>query len=122
MKTKNNPCLDCNAACCRELSVDIGTPKTKKDWEEIKWLVVHKNVHVYQDNENDWMVEFISPCEKLDEKGLCKIYDKRPGVCSEHSHEYCVHHNSENYYKIIFKKLEDVEAHLKKKNYKWMKN
>ena len=121
IKTQDNPCGGCNGACCREISVEIGTPRTKKDWEEIKWMVCHKDVNVFQDHENDWLIEFRADCDYLDEKHKCTIYEKRPSVCSDHSNQDCIIH-SDDYFKIRFTSLEDVENYLKKKNYKWMKN
>jgi len=119
MKTKKNLCFDCDALCCREVAVSISTPRTKDDFDEIKWLVCHKNTNVYKDHDNDWLVEFATDCEHLDEDFRCKIYDKRPFVCREHKNTDCIK-NSDNYHQKIFRNLEDVEAYLNEKNYKWM--
>jgi len=120
MKTKKNICHDCEALCCREVAVSINTPKTKKDYDEIKWLICHKDVQVYKDHENDWLVEFKTDCEFLDQNWKCTIYDKRPFVCREHSNTDCIKH-SDDYHKKIFRNLEDVEKYLESKNYSWMK-
>ncbi len=122
LNTKNvNPCFDCKAHCCREVAVSLGSPKTKKDWDEIKWLVSHKNINVYKDNENDWLVEFQSDCKYLDENNRCKIYSKRPDICSGHKNTECIIHGEEEYYKIIFYDISDVEKYLEKKNFAFMK-
>lgn len=117
--SKENPCIDCIADCCREVAVPINTPRTKKDWDEIRWLCAHKNVQVFKDLENDWLVEFITPCEKLDFSSMCTIYGKRPHICSEHSSTNCIKVDPNGYYKILFKNLEDVDNYIKKKKYKW---
>lgn len=122
LNKKNNPCLVCLADCCKEVAVAINPPKSKADWDEIKWLVAHKNVSVYKDFENDWLVEFVTPCEKLNEQNRCTIYKKRPSICKDHSFENCIKTDPHNYSKILFKNLEDVEKYLKKKNFKWLKN
>ncbi|MFA5763183.1 MAG: YkgJ family cysteine cluster protein [archaeon] len=118
---KSNPCFGCNSKCCKDVSVSLHTPKTKKEWDEFRWLVAHKNVQIYKDNENDWMIEFLTPCEKLDEKSLCTIHNDRPPTCYEHSHEICVHHSDEKYYKLMFTSIEEIDEYLAKKNFKWMK-
>jgi Fe-S-cluster containining protein len=119
---ENNPCVECLADCCQEVAVPINTPTDKKGWDEIRWLVAHKNVQVFKDHENDWLVEFITPCEKLDSHNMCKIYNSRPHICKEYSHKDCVKVDPDGYYKILFKNLEEVDAYLKNKNYKWLKN
>ncbi|MBT4870655.1 MAG: hypothetical protein HON47_03720 [Candidatus Diapherotrites archaeon] len=119
MKSEKNICFDCDALCCREVAVSIDTPRTKEDFDEIKWLVCHKNTNVYKDHENDWLVEFASDCEHLDKNWRCKIYEKRPFVCREHSNKDCIK-NSNNYHQKIFRTIEDVDKYLEEKNYKWM--
>lgn len=119
---EKNPCIECIADCCREVAVPINTPRTKKDWDEIRWLCAHKNVQVFKDLENDWLVEFITPCEKLDYTNMCKIYETRPHICKEHSHTNCIKVDPDGYYKVLFKNIEDVDNYIKKKNYKWIKN
>ena len=75
------PCIKCNAECCRYVTVNIDTPKDKEDWDEIKWMLMHDNIMVYQETDNDWAVEFLTKCKHVDVKtNKCKIYDKRPKV------------------------------------------
>ena len=119
IKTKDNPCNNCNAACCREIAIGIDTPKTKKDWEEIKWMVAHKDVNVFKDFENDWLIEFRADCNHLNENHKCTIYEKRPSVCSDHSNKECIIHSGD-YYKARFTSITDVEKYLENKKYKYM--
>jgi uncharacterized protein len=117
--TKNEKqCKNCKAKCCKEIAVSIKTPKTEKDWDEIRWLVAHKNVQVYKDLENDWLVEFFTSCEQLNKKNKCKIYEKRPLTCKKHQSKDCIITGPNDYYKILFKNLEEVEKYLKKKKNK----
>jgi uncharacterized protein len=117
--TRNeNQCKSCNANCCKELAVSIKTPRTEKDWDEIRWLVAHKNVQVYKDLENDWLVEFFTPCEQLDKNNKCKIYKKRPLTCKKHQSKDCIITGPNDYYKILFKSLEEVEEFIKNKRIK----
>ncbi len=118
---RKNPCFDCGALCCRNVAVSLDTPRSKKSWDEIRWLVAHKNVHVFKDLENDWLVEFLTDCDKLDVRGRCKIYKKRPITCREHEPHECIINGAEDYYKIIFRNAEDVEKFLEKKKVKQKK-
>jgi hypothetical protein len=38
-------CDKCNALCCRTVAVALDKPTTKKQWEEIKWMVAHDNIN-----------------------------------------------------------------------------
>ncbi len=56
-------CDNCpDSTCCRDVTVEIDEPETLEEWDEIRWMVAHKNVAVYKDNEDDWVVEFNTPC------------------------------------------------------------
>jgi len=113
METDNpNPCGACKGTCCRSVSVQWQEPVSNSDWENLKWLVAHKNVHVYKDYEGDWLVEFISDCEHLDAKNRCTIYEKRMDICREHPTEDCERFAEGEYYEIIFRNIKDVEKYL----------
>jgi uncharacterized protein len=110
MEEKN--CENCGGLCCKYVAIEIDTPETIKDFEDIKWYVVHKNVNVYVDEDDVWHIEFLTPCEFLGEKGECKIYSKRPKICREYSHEECLFHNDyqEKYH---FKTIQDIEKYVR---------
>lgn len=105
-------CKDCDAKCCKYVSVEIDKPEDENDFENIKWYVAHENVNVYVDEEGDWYIEFLTPCEFLEEGNKCKSYNNRPKICRDYEHDECTFHNdySEKY---TFRKLEDVEKYLR---------
>jgi len=105
-------CSSCNGACCRYVIVEIDKPEKLEDFEEIKWYVSHKNINVFVDEEDDWDIEFITPCEFLGENNLCQIYEKRPKICREFSVNDCPHHN-EYIEKHTFTNLEELENFIK---------
>lgn len=108
----NKTCEGCNGKCCRYVAMEIDVPESLEDFEDIKWYVLHKNVCVYVDEDSEWHIEFITPCEHLNENGLCGIYEKRPEICRKYSHDECPHHN--DYEEIFrFEKLEDIEKYIK---------
>ena len=89
-------------------------PETLEDWENIKWQVAHKNIQVILDNEDSWCIEFLTPCDEMDDSGKCRVYDKRPAMCKKHSPENCIVNGDGDYYKVIFKCIENVENYLEK--------
>jgi Fe-S-cluster containining protein len=104
-------CEKCDAKCCKHVAVEIDKPKDKKDFEDIKWFVAHKNVNVYVDEEGDWYIEFLTPCEYLDKNNRCTNREKRPEICREYSQDECTFHNDYSE-KHTFKTMEDVEKYL----------
>ncbi len=112
MKDKSSKdCEGCNGKCCRYVAIEIDTPETLEDMEDIKWYVCHKNIQVYVDDDKVWHIEFLSPCEFLGEDNMCTIYDKRPKICREYDHEECHFHNDYEE-KHSFKTLSDVETYI----------
>ncbi len=109
-------CEECpDSTCCRDVTVEIDEPDSLEDWDEFRWMVAHKNVAVYKDDEDDWVVEFKTPCENLEEDGKCKVYYKRPRTCSKHSPETCVRNGEEDAEEIRFDTMEQVEEYVKEK-------
>jgi len=112
---KKRTCDDCNAKCCRYVALEIDTPETKKDFENIKWYVCHENVNVFVDEKNVWHLEFITLCEFLDENFKCTNYENRPKICKDYNHGECTFHNEDYKEKHTFTKLKDVEDFIKEK-------
>jgi uncharacterized protein len=111
-------CSGCGAKCCKYVAIEIDAPEDLDDFENIRWYVAHKNVQVYVEEDGTWNVEFLTPCEHLDENNLCDIYEKRPEICKEYTQDQCTYHNEyeEDY---TFKTVEDVDNYIEKE---WKKN
>ena len=106
-------CEGCDAMCCKYVALEIDTPEDVEDFENIKWYVCHKNVNVFVDQEGEWHLEFITPCQYLDEKGWCTIYERRPQICRDYNQDECLFHNDDYEEKYKFDKIEDVEYYVK---------
>ena len=111
-------CDKCKAMCCRTVTVEIDKPTRPEDWEDIRWQVAHKNVSVYLDNTNDWVIEFKTNCEHLDDKWRCKIYNDRPKMCREHELEECEINGEGNIAQVMLNSIEDVDKYLQEKKLK----
>jgi len=112
-------CNDCSAKCCKYIALEIDKPTTKKDWDNIFWYLHHQNVVVFIDQENDWMIEFKTPCKHLLQNKKCEIYDNRPLVCRTHTQKDCEFHNSEKPYKHEFSSADDLKKYLQEKMIKY---
>ena len=104
-------CEQCTAECCHDVTVEIDAPETLDDWKHIRWMVAHKNVSVYLDNEDDWVVEFQTPCDMLD-GNRCRIYKTRPKICKDHALDSCVRNGVGKVEKLRFDTLDQVEKHI----------
>ncbi len=110
---------NCDAKCCRYVAIVIDTPRSKHDFENIRWFVSHENVLVYKDKDGDWLVEFTTPCKHLD-GCMCSIYEKRPQICRDYDPESC-----EKKYdspEIEFSCIEDVDKFIEKRWNKQSRN
>ena len=105
-------CDECEGECCKVLVVEIETPESKDDFEDIKWYLYHPGVSVYIDTDNAWNVQFDTKCRYLSDDDKCLIYDKRPPVCRKAEVREC-HVNKEEI-KEFFKSVEEYEGWLKR--------
>ena len=105
-------CEDCSGHCCKYITVQINEPKKDIDFEELKWFLNHENVTVYIDHDDDWCVEFRTPCKFQDPANKCTIYEKRPKVCQEHLIEECEgNEDYGDYHKRIFMTMDDIDKY-----------
>ncbi len=115
-------CKNCDL-CCQYITAPIRKPKNKEDYSNIIWQLLHENVNVFVDHDNDWHIEFITPCSALDQKTkLCTIYESRPKICRDYKQTDCVKYNNAPAEKLYFKTAESFEKYLKDKkiNYKFV--
>lgn len=105
-------CKDCNGMCCKYVAMEIDTPETLEDFENIRWYVAHKNISIYVDEDNKWHIEFATPCEFLGKDNLCKIYEKRPEICKKYDPENCLLNNKYEE-KFHFNSIKDIDKYIK---------
>lgn len=113
------PCDACGAKCCRYVSIEIDKPTGKRDYDTIRWYLLHRNVNVYIDHEEEWFVEFITPCEELRPANRCGAYEERPQVCRDHGWPIGTCEFFDDPTKHYFTSAADFEAYLAKKNIDW---
>ncbi|MFQ5600757.1 MAG: YkgJ family cysteine cluster protein [Candidatus Krumholzibacteriia bacterium] len=76
-------CARCMAICCQSVSTEIDPPTTPRDYDNLRWYLMHPGVRVYVDEYSCWFVQYESPCRYLGEDNLCQIYDSRPQICHD---------------------------------------
>ena len=108
-----NPCSGCSQ-CCEYLALEIDTPTTAKDFDQIIWFLIHKDVWVYLDHDNSWNIQFNTPCEKL-ENSRCSYYENRPLLCREYEVDACPRYGEDEDCKFLFKNETDLFRYLSEK-------
>ncbi|MBD3344376.1 MAG: YkgJ family cysteine cluster protein [Chitinivibrionales bacterium] len=125
MKSKNDnqtsPCTRCEARCCKHIALQIETPSCKRDYDNIRWFLLHKNVKVFKDHDNEWLIEFSTECENLLNNHRCGDYENRPKVCRDYpgNEETCESDDDCSPYKLLFSSARQFEEYLDKKKINW---
>lgn len=107
-------CTTCDAHCCRHVAVQIGKPRTKKEYDHIRWYLLHDNIWVSIDLQGNWLLEFRSPCKNITADFKCNDYENRPTICKEYpsEEELCERQSEDLAYTQLFKCVEDFEQYL----------
>jgi Fe-S-cluster containining protein len=106
-------CQTCRGKCCTYMAVEIDTPSTLSDFENIRWYCAHKNTWVYKE-EGAWHVVFEGRCEFLQDDYACSIYEKRPGVCRDYKWGECEYF-LRGEFDLEFHTLDEVDEYLRKR-------
>jgi len=113
------PCKECGGKCCEYVAIEIDKPKTKKDFDYIRWFLLHKNVNVFIDHENKWFTEFRTECLAQKDDKTCEIYSERPKICRDHGTEQGNCEFFDTPYKRYFSDVKDFEKYLSKNGIDW---
>jgi Fe-S-cluster containining protein len=79
---------ECEARCCRYVTLILPAPKHQYDYDEWSWFLAHENISIYFAGRR-WHMEMRSRCRYLSEDNLCTIYEKRPEVCRSYPTGVC---------------------------------
>jgi len=105
-----NPCAGCDR-CCQYVALEIDKPVTRKDFDQIRWYVLHRGVSVYIDAQRDWYIQFETKCDWLTD-GVCTHYELRPQLCRDYSIETCERYGDGPGYTRLISNEADLEAYL----------
>ncbi len=113
-------CADCDGKCCRYVAVEIDRPRAKRDYDHIRWYLLHENIVVYIDRGGQWFVEFRARCVLLRKDYRCGRYADRPRICQQHNtgNEVCERYEPEPY-RTCFNDVHQFENYLDKRGIDW---
>jgi len=114
-------CIECGARCCRYVATQIDEPSSKREYDNIRWYLLHENVSVFVDHDGDWFLEFKSDCTALGEDLRCENYDNRPRICRKHGETRapCEFHAEGKPHVYEFFTSAEFEKYLDDRKIKW---
>ena len=81
-------CEHCSAACCRYVALPLDKPARARDYDDIRWYLMHENISVFVDD-GDWYIQFYTRCTHLGADNRCTIYETRPETCRDYEPGSC---------------------------------
>ena len=111
---KINLCKKCSAMCCKYIALEIDTPESRDEYENIRWYLAHHGVSVFVEKKK-WYVSFAGECRHIDKNNMCSIYEKRPKICRKYTTEGCDRTSNEYDYQYHFTDDKQMEEYMKVK-------
>jgi len=109
-----SPCNECAAECCRYFAFQIDTPRTKQDFDHIRWYLAHEKVRIYIEK-NKWYMDIHNKCRYVTPDYRCSIYNTRPDICREHDTRDCEKQAEAPGYDRYFVNLEQFDEYLRER-------
>ena len=93
-------CDYCTAKCCRYFALPIDTPSSTKDFEFIRWYLLHDRATVFTEDD-DWYLLVHTQCQHLRPDNRCGIYETRPQICRDYSTKNCEYEDEWTYERYL---------------------
>jgi len=104
-------CKSCDSKCCRYFALQLDTPRSKEEFENIRWYLAHEGVAVYVEKRK-WYLVVNNKCKYLKDDNLCGIYNERPLICREHEPTTCETAVGAFEHEHTFKSLKGFDRYL----------
>ena len=84
------------AKCCRYFALPIEEPENWKDFEYIRWYLLHERATVFIEDDS-WYLLVHTKCKHLGDDHLCQAYETRPQICRDYTTDNCEYHDDWTY-------------------------
>lgn len=112
---KEQPCRKCTGRCCRYFALQIDTPRSWDDYDNIRWYLSHREVTVFVEK-GKWYLNIKNPCRHLSKRDFrCRNYDLRPHICRTYSTDSCDLNGSQYDYQMYFQNDRHMEEYMRTK-------
>lgn len=88
LSPNENLCDYCSAKCCRYFALPIDTPENDRDYDFIRWYLVHEMASIFTEDDT-WYLLVHAKCKNLLDDNRCGIYETRPQICREYHTDNC---------------------------------
>ena len=105
-------CSQCSGLCCRYFALPIDNPTVARDFDNIRWYLVHENVTIFVEKKQ-WYIAIANRCKHLQPDNGCAIYETRPKICRDYSTENCDFHGGDYDFDMLFTSAEQLEQYAK---------
>jgi Fe-S-cluster containining protein len=106
-------CDQCAALCCRYFALPIDNPTDKRDYDNIRWYLLHQNVVIFIESKQ-WYIGILNRCKALQSDNRCGIYETRPAICRSYTTDNCDYHAGDYGYDQLFTSAEALWEYAKK--------
>ena len=103
-------CDFCTAKCCKYFALPIDRPRTRQDYDYIRWYLLHDRASVFVED-GTWFLLVHTECKHLQQDNRCGIYSTRPQICREYSTHDCEFDDGYTY-DSYFEMPEQVEEYM----------
>ena len=73
-------CDHCSAKCCRYFALPMDEPTEQRDFDFMRWFLMHERAAVFTEDDN-WYLVVHTSCKHLQADHRCGIYLTRPEIC-----------------------------------------
>ena len=84
----------------------IETPVTRKDFDYLRWYLIHGKISLFVDGET-WFLMVHNVCDHLQEDYRCGMYDGRPQICRDYTTDDC-EYDGDGLYDMLFECAEQI--------------
>ncbi len=109
LKPGDNLCEHCTAKCCRYYAFPITKPKKWRDFDFIRWYLIHGKAAIFVDD-GTWYIMVYADCNHLLPDNRCGIYETRPQICRDYTTDECEYDIDSGYDKL-FETPEQIEEY-----------
>ena len=111
---EENLCESCAALCCRYVALPIDNPEDVRDYDNIRWYLMHENMVVFVEEEQ-WYLGVFSKCKHLQPDNRCGVYLTRPRICRKYDTDNCDYHGGDYNYSDLFTSADQLREYAEKK-------
>ena len=104
-----NLCEYCTAKCCRYYAFPISKPKVWRDFDYIRWYLIHGKAAIFVDG-GTWYIMVTADCQHLQDDNSCGIYHTRPQICRDYTTDDC-EYDIDSDYDMLFESAEQIEEY-----------